>query len=139
MASRKAAPKHKEDTADQDNKLEVISAHALLNDPSLDSAPSPDIHIDDSDLLETRPCEIRDAMICAWRSAQEAREHYAEVGNDFLETLACNLARDFAKEVAEYLDQFPDKYRVAVAQIVVEGFFREQLLAMADSDDADAE
>jgi len=139
MASRKAAPKHQEDTADQDDKVEVISANDLLNDPSLDRAPSPDIDIDDSDLLETRPGELLDAMICAWRSAQEAREVHPDVTKYFLQDFAGTLARDFAKEVAEYLDQFPGKYRVAVAQIVVEAFFRERLLSMLDSDDADDE
>jgi len=138
MASRQAAPQHK-DTADQDDELEVISANDLLNDPSLDRAPSLDIHIDDSDLLETRPGEILDDMICAWRSAQETREVHPDVTEYFLQDFAWRLARAFSTEVAEYLDHFPDKYRVAVAQIVVETFFRERLLSMLDSDDADDE
>ena len=139
MASRKAAPKHK-DTANQDDGLEIINVRDLLKDPSLSRAPSfLDIHIEEGEALDTRPCEIRDAMICAWRSAQGARKAHPEVTKSFLQTFAWTLARDFAKEVAEYLDQFPDKYRIAVAQIVVEAFFRERLLSMLDSDDADDE
>jgi len=139
MASRKAAPKHK-DTANQDDGLEIINVRDLLKDPSLSRAPSfLDIHIEEGEALDTRPCEIRDAMICAWRSAQGARKAHPEVTKSFLQTFAWTLARDFAKEVAEYLDQFPDKYRIAVAQIVVEASFRERLLSMLDSDDADDE
>jgi hypothetical protein len=138
MASRKAAPTHK-DTADQDDEVEVIGANDLLNDPALGRAPSAHIDIDDSELLETRPGEILADMICAWRSAQEAREVHPDVTKYFLQDFAWNLARDFSIDVAEYLDQFPDKYRVAVAQIVVEAFFRERLLSMLDSDEADDE
>jgi len=133
MASRKAAPKHK-DTANQDDDREIINFNDLLDDPSLSRAPSfLDIHIEDGEELNTRPCEILDAMLRAWRSGLGALGAYTDLKYDFMQVFADNLAEEFSVEVAEYIDQYPDKYRVAVAQIVVAALFRERLLSMDDS------
>jgi hypothetical protein len=134
MASRKVAPKKK------NTEEEMISVDKLRDDSSLSRTSFRSICIEDPSELELRPYEILDAMLSAWEGVRDAHREWTDIDDHFLEAIACHLARIFSYEIVDDLEQYPDKYRSAVAQYVVEVLLRERLLSKEDySDDEDSD
>jgi hypothetical protein len=137
MTSRKGAPKKK----NTEEEEEMISVDKLREDSSLSRTSFRSITIEDPSELEPRPEEILDAMLSAWEGVRDAHEEWKDIDGYFVEAIAYHLARIFSYEIVDDLERYPDKYRSAVAQYVVEVLLRERLLLTKEdySDDEDSD